>query len=162
MTEIELGIPRPDQLFDSLDPAPFHATALDRNVDAYLLESAGARRPREPLTIAIHAPAEIAPHLDDIAVAIHAHFTLAQQQAERRHRRRRQIGRVALTVGVLVLAAALMMRRWVEALGGALGEVLAEDLLILAWIQRRLLAILSRVPVRFVATATNAGGACGK
>ena len=31
MAHIELRIQTLDQLFDSLDPAPFHAKALDRN-----------------------------------------------------------------------------------------------------------------------------------
>lgn len=172
MAEIELRIQRLEQLFDSLDPAPFHAKALDRNAEAYLLESAGEHGARQPLNIAMHAPEELADRLDDIASAIHTHFTLAHQQAERRHRRRRRIGRIALSVGAATLITALLLRRWVESIGGTLGEVLAEGLLILAWValwrpietigfdswesreERRLLATLARVPVRFVATST--------
>jgi hypothetical protein len=168
MAEIELRIQRLDQLFDSLDPAPFHAKALDRNADTYLLESAGEYSARQPLTIAIHAPAALADHLADIASAIHTHYALAHQQAERRHRHRRRIGRIALSAGMATLAAALLLRSWVETIGGPIGEVLAEGLLILAWValwrpietigfdswesreQRRLLARLSRMPIRFM------------
>jgi len=170
MTEIELRIQRLEQLFDSLDPAPFHAKALDRNADAYLLQSAGEHSPRQPLTIAIHGPAVLEDRLADITSAIHTHFALSHQQAERRHRHRRRIGRIALSAGVATLALALLLRRWVEAMGGPFGDVLAEGLLILAWValwrpietigfdswesreERRLLAVLSRVPIRFVAT----------
>lgn len=169
MAELELHIQRLEQLFDRLDPAPFHAKALDRNVEAYLLESAGEHGARQPLNIAMHAPEELADRLDDIASAIHTHFMLAHQQAERRHHRRRRIGRIALSVGAATLITALLLRRWVESIGGTLGEVLAEGLLILAWValwrpietigfdswesreERRLLATLARVPVRFVA-----------
>jgi hypothetical protein len=171
MTEIELRIQRLDQLFDNLDPAPFHAKALDRNADAYLLESAGEHGAHKSLTIAIHAPAALEDHLVDITSAIHTHFALAHQQAERRHRHRRRIGRIALLAGVTTLATALLLRRWVETIGGQIGEVLAEGLLILAWValwrpietigfdswesreQRRLLAKLSKVKIRFVVTA---------
>lgn len=48
MTDIELRIQTLDQLFDSLDPAPFHAKALDRNAEAYLLESAAEHGARTP------------------------------------------------------------------------------------------------------------------
>lgn len=41
MAEIELRIQSLEQLFDSLDPAPFHAKELDRDADAYLREGAG-------------------------------------------------------------------------------------------------------------------------
>jgi hypothetical protein len=62
----------------------------------------------------------------------------------------------------------LLLRRWVETIGGSTGEVLAEGLLILAWValwrpietigfdswgcreERRLLAKLSGVPIHFV------------
>jgi hypothetical protein len=169
MTDIELRIQTLDQLFDSLDPAPFHAKALDRNAEAYLLESAAEYGARQPLTIAIHAPPQLAAHSDDIVAAIHEHFALAHQQAERRHRYRRRIGRIALWAGVATLSVALLLRQLVERIGGPFGDVLAEGLLILAWValwrpietigfdswesreQRRLLLMLSRVPVRFVA-----------
>lgn len=169
MPEIELRIQSLDQLFDSLDPAPFHAKALDRNAEAYLLESAAEHGARQPLVIEIHAPSQLAAHFDDIVAAIHEHFSLAHQQAERRHRHRRRIGRIALSAGVATLSIALALRRLVEGIGGPFGDVLAEGLLILAWValwrpietigfdswesreQRRLLATLSRVAVRFVA-----------
>lgn len=171
MAEIDLRIQRLDQLFDSLDPAPFHDKAIDRDADAYLRESAGEHSPREPLILVLHAPAALAAHLDDIARAIHAHFALALAQAVRRHHHRRRIGRIALTVGFAILAAALLLRRGVEMLGGSIGDVLAEGLLILAWValwrplesitfdswesreERRLLAALATVPVRFAAVA---------
>ena len=41
MADIELRLQHLDQLFDTLDPAPFHAKPLDRRVEAWLLDSAG-------------------------------------------------------------------------------------------------------------------------
>lgn len=170
MPEIDLRIRHIDQLFDSLDPAPFHEKALDRNAEAYLLECAGEHRSRQRLTIVLHGPASIAPHVDDIASAIHAHFALMHAGAERRHRHRRRIGRIALATGFAILAIALVLRTWVESLGGPIGEVLAEGLLILAWVAiwrpletigfdswesrefRRTLDNLAHVPVRLVPT----------
>jgi hypothetical protein len=174
MADIELRIQRIEQLFDNLDPAPFRAKALDRNAEAYLRESAGEHSAREPLCIVIHGPAALAGQIDDMAAGIHTHFALALQQSERLHRRQRRIGRIALAGGGATLAAALLLRRWVTNLGGSLGEVLAEGLLILAWValwrpiesigfdswksreERRLLATLARVPLRFVATPDDA------
>lgn len=169
MAEIELSIQSLEQLFDSLDPAPFHAKALDRNADAYLRESAGEHASLQNLSVNIHGPATLEKCLDDIASGIHTHFLLSSRQAERRHRRRRRIGRLALIAGTIILVIALFLRSWVQTIEGSFGEVLAEGLLILAWValwrpietigfdswesrdERRLLMALSKVPVRFVA-----------
>lgn len=167
MAKIELRIQSLEQLFNSLDPAPFHAKALDPDADAYLVESAGEHSSLHDLSIGIHGPSSLADSIDDIATAIHAHYKLAFQQAERRHRRRRRVGRIALTAGSLILVLALFLRTWVQTIGGNLGEVLAEGLLILAWValwrpietigfdswesreERRLLSALSTVSIRF-------------
>ena len=169
MAEIELRIQRLEQLFDSLDPAPFHAKALDRDADAYLRESAGEHASLHALSITIHGPAALQDCLGDIASGIHKHYEMASQQAERRHRRRRRVGRVALIVGTIILVIALFLRTWVQTIKGSFGEVLAEGLLILAWValwrpietigfeswesreERKMLKALSIVPVRFVA-----------
>lgn len=170
MAEIELRIQSLEQLFDSLDPAPFHAKAIDRDADAYLRESAGEHASLHHLSISIHGPESLESSLGDIEAAIHTHYQLAFEQAERRHRRRRRIGRVALIAGTVILIGALFLRTWVKSLGGNFGEVLAEGLLILAWValwrpietigfdswesreERKMLKALSGVPVRFVAT----------
>lgn len=169
MAEIELRLQHLEQLFDTLDPAPFHDKALDRRVEAYLLDSAGEHGQREPLSVLLHGPAALAPHVPDIAAAIHAHFTLVHLQAERRHRRRRRVGRVAMLAGIGTLAAVLLLRHWLAVVPAPFGEVFSEGLLILAWValwrpietigfdswesrqERGILRRLARVPVRFVA-----------
>lgn len=168
MAEIELRIDRVEQLFDSLDPAPFYVKALDPNADAYLRDSAGERSSLQNLSITIHGPGTLTNCLDDISTGIHNHYKLASQQAERRHRRKRRVGHIALVAGTLILVIALFLRTWVETIGGSLGEVLAEGLLILAWValwrpietigfdsweskqERHLLSALAKVPVRLV------------
>lgn len=170
MAEIDLRIQSLEQLFDSLDPAPFHTKALDRDADAYLRESAGEHASLQGLSITIHGPAALKHCLEDIASGIHTHFRMASQQAERRHRRRRRVGRVALIAGTVILVLALFLRTWVKTIEGSFGEVLAEGLLILAWValwrpietigfdswesraERKMLMALSKVPVRFVAS----------
>lgn len=171
MSDIELRIRDLNQLFDTLDPAPFRTKALDRNTESYLIECAGEHGNYEQLRIVIHGADDLAPQLDDIREGIHAHFALALQQAEKRHRRRKRVGRVALAAGVLTLAVTLSIREWVGHLGGTAGNILSEGLLILAWValwrpietigfdswdsleERRLLGALAKVPVGFVTSA---------
>ena len=170
MADIELRIQKLEQLFDTLDPAPFHDKALDRNVDAYLIESAAEYSVATPLRVVIYAPAELAVQISDIERAIHAHFALATQQAERRHRRRRAVGRLALFAGLAILVLALSLRSWLKSVSNPFAEAFSEGLMILAWValwrpietigfdsweamqQRRLLAKLAQVPVAHVAS----------
>lgn len=167
MRSIEIRLQHLAQLFDSLDPSPFREKALDRNVEAYLLECAGEHPPSEPVAVHIEGPAALAEHLPDIAAAIHAHFRLLHGQAERRFRRRQRIGRAAIGLGLAVLLGALLLRAWISDWPGRIGEVLAEGLLILAWValwrpaevalfdawehreNLHLLDRLARVPVQF-------------
>lgn len=168
MAEIDLRLQHLDQLYDSFDPAPFPDKALDRRVEAYLVESAGEHGHREPLTVVLHGPLALESHLGEMADAIHAHFALAHAQAERRHGRRRRVGRFAILAGTLTLAAVLVARHWLALVPSPFGEVLSEGLLILAWvalwrpietigfdswdsrIERGLLKKLATVPLRFV------------
>lgn len=167
MHTIDIRLRELAQLFDSLDPSPFHEKSLDRNAEAYLLECAGEFPANVAFQVLIHGPAPLAAHVPDIAAAIHAHFDAQYLLAERRHRRRMRILRFALLLGLAVLAIALLLRTLVVEWPGATGEILAEGLLILAWValwrpaeialfdqwesrdQLRLLQRLAHVPVEF-------------
>lgn len=167
MAIIDLRLEHLEQLYDTLDPAPFPAKALDRRVEAYLIESAGEHGHRDPLEVVLHGPPALAAHVGDIAAALHAHFALAHAQAERRHRRRARVGRLAMLAGTATLMAVLALRHWLAAVPAPFGEVLSEGLLILAWValwrpietigfdswesrlERGALRRLAAVPVRF-------------
>jgi len=169
MSRIELSLQRREQMFDTFDPSPFHAKALDRDADAYLRDAAGELTDLQHLAIVIRGPQALAADMPDLTAAIHGHFADAHQQAQRRHRRRRRVGRVAMSAGVVVLGLALVLRSAIASLGGAVADVIGEGLLILAWIalwrpietigfdswesraERRVLAALAVVPVTFQA-----------
>lgn len=131
---IDIRLRQPEQLFESLDPSPFRDKALDRDAEAYLVECVGELPVRAPFSLRLHGPADIGDHLEQITAGLHRHFELALAQALRRHRRRARIARAAMLFGLLVLGGALLLRSLVSDWGGTGGEVLAEGLLILAWV----------------------------
>ena len=165
MHVIDIRLRDPAQLFESLDPSPFRDKSLDRDAEAYLIECAGELPAREPFSLRLHGPPVLAEHLDAIGAGLHQHFALALAQAQRRHRRRARVARMAILLGLGILGLALLLRQLVSDWGGTGGEVLAEGLLILAWValwrpaemlifdswerreELRLLAELGRVPV---------------
>ena len=168
MHVIHIRLQQLSQLYDSLDPSPFRDKSLDPDAEAYLLDCAAERPSREPIEVAVHGPASLEPHMDDIAAAIHAHFHLLHEQAERRHRRRLRITRAAILIGFVVLMGALLLRRLMTTWHSPATDVLAEGLLILAWValwrpaevalfdhwenreNRRQLERLAKVKLRFV------------
>jgi len=130
---IELEIRDPAQLYDSLDPAPFHDRALDPKFEAYLVESAREHPPGTVLTLSIRVPTEIASHAAEIETAIHAHFAHALAAAKRRDRYRLRAGHAAAAIGLALLAACVAIRGALPETG-PLVDVFREGLLILGWV----------------------------
>ena len=56
MASIEMQLDSLAQLFDSLDPAPFHDKSLDRDAEAWLIESVDEISSRSPLELVIRGP----------------------------------------------------------------------------------------------------------
>lgn len=156
------------QLFHSLDPSPFHERRLDREAGKYILESASEFLPDEPLRILIHAPENVRTRMDEATQAIHGHYRAEHAQAERRHRRRMHLGRVALLIGSGVMLVSLTLRALLgEWITTPVGQGVGEGLLILGWVvlwrpaelllferfenrqERRLLDRLAQIPVDF-------------
>lgn len=137
MATIDIRIQRIEQLFDSLEPSPFHDNekALSRDAEGYIVELAGEHGRAAPLRLVVHAPVSIRPHAGEITRAVHAHFERAQVQCRRRYQRRMRIGRTLLVAGTAVLGIALLLR----ALLGDPGDrapivAIGEGLLILGWV----------------------------
>lgn len=131
---IDIQLRELTQLFDSLDPSPFRQKSLDRNAENYLVEYAGEFPAKAQLRVLVHGPPSLQASMETIAEAIHRHFDLLSKLADRRRGRRRRIGRVAMSLGLGVLASALLLRSMISDWPGPVGEVLAEGLLILAWV----------------------------
>jgi len=73
MAIIQIHVRTRLQLFDSMDPSPFHERSLDRNADSYILECAGEYHPHEPRRLLIHGPENMRSCLGEMTQAIHSH-----------------------------------------------------------------------------------------
>ena len=134
MADIELRIDRLDQLFDTLDPAPFRARSLDRDAEVYLLECAEDEPGAEPLRLRLLVPPSLREREAEVAEAVHAHFRWVLERAERRRTARARMHRFAMLLGGAVLLAALGARGLFHAQAGSVGDVLREGLLLLGWV----------------------------
>jgi hypothetical protein len=75
-TKIEVNLNRLSQLFNSLDPSPFHERDLDQDAEDYIVGSAEEAPRQHPLRLVIHLPAGQLPHTGapGLAMSIHHYF----------------------------------------------------------------------------------------
>ena len=131
---IDVRVNRLAQLFDSMDPSPFHEKSLDAAAHRYILECALEHTPGEPLRLRLHLPHSSESETSGASRAIHNHFRLEAEQARRVLRRRMRVGRFSLLAGVVILALCSLLRSVLPAtLGGPMGFI-GEGLLILGWV----------------------------
>ena len=104
-TKIEVNVNRISQLFNSLDPSPFHERDLDQDAEEYIVGSAEEAPRQHPLRLVIHLPADQVPHTGaaDLASAVHHYFAYRETQERRRLRLLLRDGRIALFTGLAFL-----------------------------------------------------------
>ncbi len=134
---IEIRLSRPQQLFNSLDPSPFHDRDLDEDAEEYLVESADEYPIKRPLALTIHLPADHVPGTErpDLAQAIHNYFAYRCDATRRRLRLYFRDGRIALLVGLVFLFACIGLRQLALAMTqGFFAEIADEGLYIVGWV----------------------------
>jgi hypothetical protein len=163
---IEIRLSRPQQLFNSLDPSPFHERDLDQDAEEYIVDSADEYPLNKPLTLIIHLPADQIETANDLAQAIHNYFAYRVGETRRRLRFFFRDGRISLVAGLVFLFVCIALRQFVLAVGRSLAADIADEgLYIVGWVamwrpleiflydwrpirhRLRLFAKLSQIPV---------------
>src|SRR6516165_1879046 len=87
---IEISVGKLQQLFNSLDPSPFHDRDLDHDAEAYIVGCAEEIAMQSPLKLIIHLPQDQLAGADQPVLerAIHNYFDYQQRQSQRRLRLR--------------------------------------------------------------------------
>lgn len=168
---IEIRLASLDQLFNTLDPSPFHQKDLDADAEDYIVGAARELPMRESLKIVLHLPQEqtSAPGAAAAAGWIQGYFSYRRQTAARDLRFLFRQGRTSLAIGLAFLAGCLLLRKVLLGTEGTLPHVIAESLLIAGWVAMwrpldtflydwwplrgmgQVYAKLARVPVEIVA-----------
>jgi hypothetical protein len=136
-TLIEVSLRRLPQLFNSLDPSPFHEKDLDPDADVYLVGAAREISARAPIKLVIHLPASELEWADTAHVgdAIHNYFSYRWRNARRDLRMIFRRGRISLAIGLLFLLVCMTLRELVVSLPPTtLARAVAEGLVILGWV----------------------------
>src|SRR5271163_3052352 len=99
--KIEISLNRLPQLFNSLDPSPFHERDLDQDAEEYIIGSAEEISRQRPLVLVIHLPRDQMPETGapELDAAIHNYFAYRETHERRRLRLLFHDGRIALVIG---------------------------------------------------------------
>jgi hypothetical protein len=132
---IELNLQNLNQLFNSMDPSPFHEKDLDRDADEFIVSWASEHPIDAPITLRIHL--ETWPGRDPtemIAKAVGNHFDNRAKLAALEFRRFARDARASLAIGLVFLALCLVIIRFIAGETTAWGGYVAEGLTIAGWV----------------------------
>ncbi len=134
---IELRLSKPQQLFNSFDPSPFHEKDLDRDAEEYIVGSADEFPLTRPLRLLIHLPRDQLALAEKLGLrrAVENYFAYRREETWRRIRFLFREGRSALAIGLAFLIVCMSVRQLaVAVVGDASAHIVQEGLLILGWV----------------------------
>lgn len=133
---IKLRLRELTQLFNSMDPSPFHDRDLDADAEEFILSWARELPPAEEIELVLHLTTPPPPErAQAVAGAVQHYFAQRAELKDREYRLRWRRGRISLFVGLLFLAGCLLIGELLVELGqGALAAVLKESLTIGGWV----------------------------
>ncbi len=132
---IELKLSESAQLFNSLDPSPFHERDLDDDVAEYLVDALRELHGHRHVKLVVHLSAghDARVH-QEIREAIRNYFLYREQSARFDVRQELRLGRASLLVGLLFLAACVAIARFAFEGEGVATQTLREGFLIIGWV----------------------------
>ena len=134
---IEIRLNTVHQLFNSLDPAPFHEKDLDSDAETYIVESArefphGMRLKLVLYVTDTEMKTAAAANVES-AIQHYFGYRLWLERSALRHEL--AYGRLALVIGLAFLFVCIASRQLVLSLGdGTINQIAAEGLLISGWV----------------------------
>jgi hypothetical protein len=107
LVELELG--RIEQLFNTLDPSPFHEKDLDADAEEFIFEAVEEISLSRPVRLVIHVPPdEVSPGKQLVVKeALHHYFAYRSEITRRQLRHIFWLARVSLLIGAAFLFACM-------------------------------------------------------
>ena len=135
---IEVRVQELRQLFNAIDPSPFHERDLDSKAESFIVGWGSDLPPNAPLALVVHLERAAGDEHEAgaLAAAIHEYFGRRATETRRRLRELFRRGRLSLVIALAFLAVAL-------AIGGQVGRrfpdsrvagFVREGLLIVGWV----------------------------
>jgi hypothetical protein len=133
---IEVFVDRIEQLFNSMDPSPFHERDLDDDAEEFIVGWAREFPRRDPVSLVVHVnqlPAHgNAEHL--LETAVHNYFAYRAKLNRLEFRYLLKQGRTSLIIGLTFLAVCMITSQLLRRQEGTLSIVIREGLIIAGWV----------------------------
>ncbi|KAI9183963.1 hypothetical protein H9P43_003016 [Blastocladiella emersonii ATCC 22665] len=139
---IHVRLRRPQQLFNTFDPAPYYEQDLDPAAAQYILDTAREAPSVPSYVIELHVPSkdmyDYSPHgfettMENMEEAIHAYFERLDRECTQRLRRELQVQQTCLLIGLLFLTLCLFVAAILQSV--SLWATLGGNLLTIAgWV----------------------------
>ena len=135
---IEVHVSDLKELFNSFDPTPFHKRDLDPDAEEFIASWAREMPPQQPLGLLVHAD-HAAASLDATEIvhqAVRDHFKRKANETRQQLRLLFRNGRVALVIGLAVVAGSVIAGDLVETMlrDSRFGSIIRESFLIGGWV----------------------------
>jgi len=111
---IQIALREINQLFNTIDPSPFHEKDLDADAEEFILDWVQEFPVKEPVMLVIHL-SQLPDDPEKIALAeqaVHHFFARRAKANQLEFRRLMQVGRQSLLVGLTFLALCLSFSEW--------------------------------------------------
>ena len=134
---IEVKVAEIQQLFNSMDPSPFHERDLDHNAEQFIVSWAQEYPARAPLKLLVHlgkAPEGMTDAQKMIAESIAHYFTYRAEMTRREFRQLMKEGRFALLIGVAFLAICELLAQALPASQDTWHGLVRQGLAIAGWV----------------------------
>jgi hypothetical protein len=124
------------QLFNSMDPSPFHDRDLDADAEEFIVAWASELSARHELELTIQIATSPPPERAAmVADAVHHYFGHRAEMKQRELRQLMRRGRTSLLVGLAFLTGCLMASELVAVVGhSTFAKILKEGLTIAGWV----------------------------
>jgi hypothetical protein len=172
---IEVKLTELNQLFNSMDPSPFHERDLDRNAEEFIVSWAQEHPKQHDLKLLVHLskrPADIADAQKLVTDSVAHYFEYRANMTMHELKRLMREGRASLIIGLLFLGICQITATLLTPPAGSWQTVAREGLTIIGWVamwkpldiylyrwwpplsRRRLYQRLSRMPVEVHCSVT--------
>jgi hypothetical protein len=133
---IEIKLRDLNQLFNTMDPSPFHEKDLDHDAEEFIVSWAQEFHRRDPVTLVIHL-GEDASHSEAQSVAeqaVHHYFAYKAKLNRLEFKRIMKQARASLVIGLAFLGACFAASEAMTQLAGGFASVAREGFIIAGWV----------------------------
>lgn len=133
---IEVKVQSLHQLFNSMDPSPFHERDLDHDAEDFIVSWAQEHHRSAPLKLLVHLgqPPEIGDAAKIVTESIHHYFEYKAALSHRELRRLMREGWISLVIGLAFLITCVVAAKSIAKSAGEWKELTKEGLTILGWV----------------------------